>query len=341
MNQDRFDPNFRPKTYFEPKRLEKYLLSQVKGDVLRAQVKALLDEGRYDTVRELISEGYGSKECNRAFEHIHPRYMGGAYLPDEEFGEVEIARIAIESTTHDVTCVYARLGEGVINYRVVDEYGGETLQGTPTAQTKQPMTQGELVEFFMQAWPLVEVLEINFENDLDGAMRFFGVSSEFYPGLGGLICSWMLERFPVPDVGEQCPVCKYWGNPHLHDFCDHACAWVRPGHIEGLQEGEPFIEAFRAMAAAVAAAKSDRAGKAILAAEKKRNILRARLIRLAPQGELQALTELASAHRGGEWPSPERAEEDGRGVYVGDRRVLRTLTDKCRAIVEALSVVRA
>ena len=49
------------------------------------------------------------------------------YLPNLRVGEVEIARISIESTTGDVTAVYARkLGER-IHYRVVDEYEGQTL----------------------------------------------------------------------------------------------------------------------------------------------------------------------------------------------------------------------
>jgi hypothetical protein len=53
--------------------------------------------------------------------------MGGEYLPDRRDTEVEIARINIDSTTSDVTSVYARPGKDRINYRVVDEYQGDTL----------------------------------------------------------------------------------------------------------------------------------------------------------------------------------------------------------------------
>jgi hypothetical protein len=53
--------------------------------------------------------------------------MGGEYLPDLKQDEVEIARITIASTTQDVTSVFARRGKHRIYYRVVDEYGGETL----------------------------------------------------------------------------------------------------------------------------------------------------------------------------------------------------------------------
>lgn len=58
---------------------------------------------------------------------MHPKFMGGEYLPDRNSGEVEIARITIASTTRDVTSVYAKRGKHRIYYRVVDEYNGDTL----------------------------------------------------------------------------------------------------------------------------------------------------------------------------------------------------------------------
>jgi hypothetical protein len=36
---------------------------------------------------------------------LHPSAMGGEYLPDQQEDEIEIARINIDSTTNDVTCV--------------------------------------------------------------------------------------------------------------------------------------------------------------------------------------------------------------------------------------------
>jgi hypothetical protein len=93
---------------------------------------------------------------------------------------VEIARINIDSTTSDVTSAYARPGKDRIYYRIVDEYQGDTLTEKRTRSSKRPLSLGELIEFFLAAWPLPEVLEGN-ELDRDGAQDFTRPSSEVYP----------------------------------------------------------------------------------------------------------------------------------------------------------------
>lgn len=65
-------------------------------------------------------------------------FVGGNYLPDAGDGKVEIARIRIASTTFDVTGVYASPCEGTIVFRVVDEYGGDTLGRPSEMQSDQP-----------------------------------------------------------------------------------------------------------------------------------------------------------------------------------------------------------
>ncbi len=129
----------------------------------------------------------------RAIGRIHPHFMGGEYLPDQEDGEVEIARIEIDSTTSDVTSVYARLDGSTIRYRVVDEYGGETLSGPAERESKEPLTLGELEEFFIGAWPFLEVLDMNFENDTQGMLGFFRARSQFYPRLDDLLRKRVVE----------------------------------------------------------------------------------------------------------------------------------------------------
>jgi len=123
------DLNYRPDTYFRPQKLERYLLSKVKGAVLRKNLQALFDAGRHAEVRSLLTDEGISLADRKALESFHPMFMGGNYLPDTEDGEVEIARISIQSTTYDVTCVYARPVDGVIHYRVVDEYGARRSKG--------------------------------------------------------------------------------------------------------------------------------------------------------------------------------------------------------------------
>lgn len=189
------DLNFRPKTYFAPRAMEKYLLSRVKGAVLKRRLRELLSEGRHAEVRELLGpNGIGAVDA-KGFERVHPSFMGGNYLPDTGSDEVEIARICIASTTADVTSVYARFDDGVIRYRVVDQYGGETLTESTVVSSKEPLSLRALVDFFLGAWPLQEVLEMNFADDVDAALDFFRGESEFYREFDRLCRRRMIVHF--------------------------------------------------------------------------------------------------------------------------------------------------
>ncbi len=112
--------------------------------------------------------------------------MGGEYLPNRHDTEIEIARINIDSITSDVTSVYAKAGKNRIYYRVVDEYGGDTLSEKRTRTSKRPLTLAELVAFFLRAWSLKDVLDGN-DHDLEGAHDFTHPSSEFYPQFSAAI----------------------------------------------------------------------------------------------------------------------------------------------------------
>jgi hypothetical protein len=185
MNNE-IDLGFQPKSYFRPVVLERHLLSKIKGAVIRKKLLRLFDEGRHAEVRELLDVIPESSADRKVLEFYHPMFMGGNYLPETELNEVEIARISIQSTTYDVTSVYARMDGGTIRYRVVDEYEGETL-GFPTeASSQEPMQLGDFADFFLKGWPLMEVLNMNFEENLTGALGFFTASSDFYPELDAL-----------------------------------------------------------------------------------------------------------------------------------------------------------
>lgn len=186
------DINYRPATYFRPQRLEEYLLSKVKGAVLKRKLKALFTEGKHSDAAELIGE---ASLAGKVLESIHPMFMGGNYLPDNDDGEVEIARIQIASTTYDVTCVYAKAEDGVIRYRVVDEYGGETLEGITEIESAQPLTLGELADFFLNAWSLTAAVACNYEDDLEGGLDFFEADSEFYSELDALCRKRVIEHY--------------------------------------------------------------------------------------------------------------------------------------------------
>jgi hypothetical protein len=196
------DLEFRPKSYFWPMGLETHLLARIKGAERKAALKRLIDAGQLDEIPQLLVQSALGEADRRALGRFHPAFMGGEYLADLKHDEVMIARITIASTTQDVTCVYARRGKNRIHYRVVDEYGGDTLSGRNTRTSIRPLTLGQLETFFNGAWSVFEVLEANFGDDgydLE-AMQDFVVSidSEFYPELGRLyrrrITSWAAER---------------------------------------------------------------------------------------------------------------------------------------------------
>lgn len=197
------DLDYRPESYLRPLRLERYLLARVKGAVVRRNLQAFFDAGRHAEVRTLLAvEGISAIDC-KVLESVHPMFMGGNYLSDMKRGEVEIGRIEIESTTSDVTSVYAQPDRGTIRYRVVDEYGGDTLQGPPRKRTAKPMTLGEFADFFLGAWPLIGVLRMNFGNDRKVALDFFVATSEFYPDFDRRCRQRVIEHFPKAENDDD------------------------------------------------------------------------------------------------------------------------------------------
>ena len=179
--------DFKPSSYFIPRALEEYLLTMVKGDVLRQKLITLNDNGKHAEFEELLKLITHSPEIQLGLEAIHPQFMGGNYLANLEPGEVEIARISINSTTQDVNCVYAKMHSGKICLRVVDEYGGETLNEPSELTVKEPLTLGDVTNFFLNACELEGTLEANFGNDLESSLDFFTASSDFYPNLDNLV----------------------------------------------------------------------------------------------------------------------------------------------------------
>ena len=337
---DDIDLQFRPKTYFRPERLEQYLISKVKGAVLRKKLKALFKEGRREELRDLIDDVAFSDADRKVLESVHPMFMGGNYLPDTDEGEVEIARISIQSTTGDVTSVYARPENGVIHYRVVDEYGGDTLQGRSTATTTAPMTLGEFADFFFTAWPLIELLEMNFEDDLEGALGFFSVDSEFYPEFGSLCNQRVLEHFPSTDVdhpeaGDECPFCAHFNSPPAEDICEHAVAWVWDGQLEALGDGKVFESALRDLAEVVESAQDGSAIRAMLQVQARRDLTREGLIDFACLPFEYALRALADSKDAGGWATAGQLGGAGRTICVEYDSDLDRLASECRAILAA------
>ncbi|WP_350296352.1 hypothetical protein [Limnohabitans sp. Rim8] len=157
----RIDGSYKPINYFWAYDRGIRLASNIKGAERKALFERLLKEGDSGACDELLNQSSLTDE-QRRMANVHPAFMGGEYLPDCDSNEVEIARITIASTTQDVTCVYAKRVTGGIDYRVVDEYEGMTLDDETIHHKNEPMALSELVQFFMTAWDLRMVLDANF-----------------------------------------------------------------------------------------------------------------------------------------------------------------------------------
>ena len=179
---------FRPRSYFWPLGLETHLLARVKGAERKAALKQLIDAGRMDDIPGFLAHSKLSEVDRQALGRIHPAFMGGEYLPDLSQNEVMIASITIASTTQDVTSVYARRGKKRFYYRVVDEYGDETLSGRNTRTSTQPLTLAQLEKFFNGAWSIFHVLAMNFDDyDLARMLGFVvRIESSFYLEIAAL-----------------------------------------------------------------------------------------------------------------------------------------------------------
>ena len=184
------DLAYRPESYFWAKDSNIKLSSDIKGAERKALYERAIRSGDIALANSLITNPDLSSDARASLGRMHPNFMGGEYLPDREDEEVEIARITIASTTQDVTSLYARRGKNRIYYRVVDEYGGDTLNN-PTRTSTKPLTLKQLTEFFFESWNLIDCFDCNFESDgypRDQVHSFIvDASSNFYAEFGSYV----------------------------------------------------------------------------------------------------------------------------------------------------------
>ena len=96
-----------------------------------------------------------------------------------------------------------RAEKGLIHYRVVVEYGGETLVGRTEAVSDKPFSLQEFGEFFLSAWLLTEAVEYNFEGDLEGGLEFFVGDSKFYPEFDPLCREAVIRHYRENDLEDE------------------------------------------------------------------------------------------------------------------------------------------
>ena len=201
-SNEAFDLSYRPASYFWPITHETHTIAAIKGEHRRNVIREAFDANRVTVLDDYYSTPVLHEEDRRALGRLHPSFMGGEYLPNRHETEVEIARINIDSTTSDVTSIYAEAGKNRIYYRVVDEYEGDTLNEKRTRSSKQPLTLKELIEFFLGAWSLKDVLEGN-NLDLEEAHDFTHPSSEFYPEFSAAIRARIDSWYPANVADEE------------------------------------------------------------------------------------------------------------------------------------------
>lgn len=193
----KYDLHFRPATYWDQPDLREAILRGVRGTRRRELVRRLLDGETGGPVDAALLAPALEPALARAWGAIDPALMGGEYLAELEPGEVEVARLEMDSTTGDVVAVRARLlPDGGIGWRIVDEYLADTGPWTPACErSARPLSFGEMVDFLDRALPpggdftglVVGFYEFNSDcaDDPDVYRGFFHVSSPFYPQLGG------------------------------------------------------------------------------------------------------------------------------------------------------------
>ena len=186
---------YRPEDYFGRQDLQTALLTHVKGTARREALREALDIGQIDDVPDSVKSAALSHAARQYAGSLHPSFMSGEYLPSVDGSEVEIARIHIQSTTGDVTCVYARLVGKRIAYRVVDEYEGDTLSDPTRRTSVRALTMGQLIDFFLGAWDLYACLDCNFDGELGGMLDFFTGESEYYPCFDEALRELVIQRF--------------------------------------------------------------------------------------------------------------------------------------------------
>ena len=185
------DYAFRPESYWDVSDPLQAILVNVKGTRRRQMIR---DYWEADAIAELekgLLRDNLTEEDRVGLGKIHPSFMGGEYLPDYAEGEVEIARIELESTTADVISIRVKKEGERIAYLIVDEY--ETEFNILPTHSDKPLTLSELVRLIdgaMEEGSLgLYYTQMNYEGGersiewLDQMRHFTRVESVFYQQL--------------------------------------------------------------------------------------------------------------------------------------------------------------
>ena len=198
---------FRPASYWEDLDPLSAILRNVTGENRRQMITDYWNAGKLEELDPALLNDVPDDAARQSLGRIHPSFMGGEYLPGYLPGEVEIARICLQSTTSDVISLRARPNEAGIAYRIVDEYKGDFF--LPITQSKLPLTLAKLVRQFENGE--LNVLEYggglalgynnmnaNNGSDFESLRNFTRISSSYYRQLEkhfeNVYDRWLLEE---------------------------------------------------------------------------------------------------------------------------------------------------
>lgn len=220
------DLDWQPASYLADRDPVEAILQGIAGEERRAIVREMLTRTPRladDEVAEWLLQDRLSDSERLLFGQLHPRFMGGEYLPERAGTEVEIARVSLESSTGDVFSLCARRVGSRWHYRLYDEYGG-TFELTP-ASSRRPLTLRRLVHLLDTVeGGEIDTLGIGLvlcwaawqqENGTAPreAISFVSVSSDVYPTLGayyeGRLEAWAAaydEEDDSPDADDASEV---------------------------------------------------------------------------------------------------------------------------------------
>jgi len=179
---------FRPQSYWDAPDPLSAILQNVTGENRRRMITDYWNAGKLDQLDAAVLQDEPAEDLRQRLGRIHPSFLGGEYLPGYLPGEVEIARICLQSTTSDVITLRARPVSEGIAYRVEDEYKGEfTL---PIPLSVEPLTLAEVIRQFEEGtlkeldWAGGLALGYNNMNaewsDLESLRHFTHISSTLY-----------------------------------------------------------------------------------------------------------------------------------------------------------------
>jgi hypothetical protein len=193
------DLDYHPQNYFWALDTDVPLPSRIAGETRRQIFRALIQAGC------LVPDGLDAEvlddETREEWGRLHPTNMGGEYLPPFRKGEVEIARISLESVTADQISVRARRVRERIRYRIVDEYSFTYV--CHPASSGAPLSLRELVMLMESASDggsiIFPILGMNMRDSTPVELAdFITVTSDFYADLGryyrALTDGWLEER---------------------------------------------------------------------------------------------------------------------------------------------------